>query len=45
MLNALYLVLGGMAIVFAALAIVLVVMFTLGKLFRPKTEDGAEGGK
>jgi len=44
MLNALWMVLGGMAIVFAVLAVVLLVMAMLRKVFRPKDGSDAEGG-
>jgi len=40
MLNALWMVLGGMAIVFAVLAVVLLVMAMLRKVFRPKDGRG-----
>ena len=39
MLNALWIVLLGMAIIFAVLAILLLVMFLLGKLVRPGKKE------
>ncbi|MEW6033786.1 MAG: OadG family protein [Chloroflexota bacterium] len=38
MLNALYMVLGGMAVVFAVLGILMLVMILLGRFFRPGKE-------
>jgi Na+-transporting methylmalonyl-CoA/oxaloacetate decarboxylase gamma subunit len=43
MLNALWIVLLGMAIIFAVLAILLLVMVLLGKLIRPKEKDEQKG--
>jgi Na+-transporting methylmalonyl-CoA/oxaloacetate decarboxylase gamma subunit len=43
MLNALWIVLLGMAIIFAVLGILLLVMVLLGKLARPKAKDKQEG--
>jgi Na+-transporting methylmalonyl-CoA/oxaloacetate decarboxylase gamma subunit len=40
MLNALWIVLLGMAIIFAVLGILLLVMILLGKLFKPKEKEG-----
>jgi Na+-transporting methylmalonyl-CoA/oxaloacetate decarboxylase gamma subunit len=39
MLNALWIVLLGMAIIFAVVGILLLVMILLGKLFRPKKKE------
>ena len=38
MLNALWIVILGMVIIFAVLGILLLVMIALGKIFRPKKE-------
>ena len=43
MLNALWIVLLGMAIIFAVLGILLLVMILLGKLFRPRVKEEKEG--
>ena len=43
MLNALWIVLLGMAIIFAVLGILLLAMILLGKLVRTKEEDGQKG--
>ena len=43
MLNALWIVLSGMAIIFAVLGILLLVMVLLGKLVRPKEKEQKEG--
>jgi uncharacterized iron-regulated membrane protein len=43
MLNALWIVLLGMAIIFAVLGILLLVMFLLGKLVSPKEKEGEKG--
>jgi Na+-transporting methylmalonyl-CoA/oxaloacetate decarboxylase gamma subunit len=43
MLNALWIVLLGMAIIFAVLGILLLVMVLLGKLVRPKAKDEQKG--
>jgi Na+-transporting methylmalonyl-CoA/oxaloacetate decarboxylase gamma subunit len=43
MLNALWIVLLGMAIIFAVLGILLLVMVLFGKLARPKAKDKQEG--
>jgi Na+-transporting methylmalonyl-CoA/oxaloacetate decarboxylase gamma subunit len=43
MLNALWIVLLGMAIVFAVLGILLLVMVLLGKLVRPKEKEERKG--
>ena len=43
MLNALWIVLLGMAIIFAVLGILLLVMILLGKLVRPKEKEEKEG--
>ena len=42
MLNALWIVLLGMAIIFAVLGVLLLVMVLLGKLARPKEKDEKE---
>lgn len=44
MLNAVWFVLGGMAVVFAALAALLAVMMGLNRWFTPKPEGKAKGG-
>ena len=41
MLNALWIVILGMVIVFVVLGILLLVMLALGKMFRPQKEDSA----
>jgi uncharacterized iron-regulated membrane protein len=43
MLNALWIVLLGMAIIFAVLGILLLVMILLAKLVRPKEKEGEKG--
>ncbi|MBI2856852.1 MAG: OadG family protein [Chloroflexi bacterium] len=43
MLKALYMALGGMAIVFAALTLVLLVMVALGRVFKAKPETEPKG--
>jgi Na+-transporting methylmalonyl-CoA/oxaloacetate decarboxylase gamma subunit len=43
MLNALWIVLLGMAIIFAVLGILLLVMVLLGKLVRPREKEQEEG--
>ena len=43
MLNALWIVLLGMAIIFAVLGILLLVMVILGKLVVPKEKKGTKG--
>lgn len=43
MLNALWIVLLGMAIIFAVVGILLLVMILLGKLFRPREKEEKEG--
>jgi Na+-transporting methylmalonyl-CoA/oxaloacetate decarboxylase gamma subunit len=43
MLNALWIVLSGMAIIFAVLGILCLVMVLLGRLARPKEKDKQEG--
>jgi len=43
MLNALWIVLLGMAIIFAVLGILLLVMVLLSKLVRPKKKEEKEG--
>ena len=43
MLNALWIVLLGMAIIFAVLGILLLIMILLGKLVRPREEEEKKG--
>jgi len=43
MLNALWIVLLGMAIIFAVLGILLLVMILLSKLFKPREKQGKKG--
>jgi Na+-transporting methylmalonyl-CoA/oxaloacetate decarboxylase gamma subunit len=43
MLNALWIVLLGMAIIFAVMGILLLVMILLGKLVRPREEEEKKG--
>jgi Na+-transporting methylmalonyl-CoA/oxaloacetate decarboxylase gamma subunit len=43
MLNALWIVLLGMAIIFAVLGILLLVMIVLGKLLKPREKQGKKG--
>jgi len=43
MLNALWIVLLGMAIIFAVLGILLLVMVLLGKLVKPRKKQGKKG--
>jgi len=43
MLNALWIVLLGMAIIFAVLGILLLVMILLGRLVRPREKEQKEG--
>jgi Na+-transporting methylmalonyl-CoA/oxaloacetate decarboxylase gamma subunit len=43
MLNALWIVLLGMAIIFAVLGILLLVMILLGKLVRPRAKEEKKG--
>lgn len=44
MLNALWMVLGGMAIVFAVLGLLLLMMVIIKKVFRPESENTKGGG-